>query len=87
MKKFFDWSEEKNEWLKQNRGISFEEILVGMDNNHVLDIAENPNHSNQKLMIMNFDNYAFVIPYVEDEKKLFFKTIYPSRKYTKIYLE
>lgn len=86
MNKYVDWNEEKNEELKLERGVSFEEIVVAMESKLVLDIISNPNHSNQKLMIINLDNYAYAIPYVEDEKKLFLKTIYPSRKYTKLYL-
>ncbi|NCN82346.1 MAG: toxin [Candidatus Pacebacteria bacterium] len=87
MRKFADWDEEKNQWLKVNRSISFEEVLIAMDNGQVLDIIENKNYPNQRMLIINFENYAFIVPYVEDKEKLFFKTIYPSRKYTKLYLE
>ncbi|PIR62982.1 MAG: toxin [Candidatus Pacebacteria bacterium CG10_big_fil_rev_8_21_14_0_10_42_12] len=87
MKKFADWNEEKNQWLKQNRGISYEEVLIAMDDNQVLDVVDNESHPGQKIMVINFNNYAYAIPYVENESKIFFKTIYPSRKYTKVYLE
>lgn len=87
MRKFADWDEEKNQWLKVNRSVSFEEVLIAMDNGQVLDIIENKNYPKQRMLIINFENYAFIVPYVEDKEKLFFKTIYPSRKYTKLYLE
>ena len=61
--------------------------MIGIDNNQVLDVLENPAHSQQRVMIMNFNNYAYVVPYVEDDEKIFLKTVYPSRKYTKRYLE
>lgn len=87
MRKYADWDEKKNQWLKIHRKVCFEEVLVAMDSGEVLDVIENSNYPNQRLMVINLENYAYVIPYVEDSEKIFFKTIYPSRKYTKIYLE
>jgi len=87
--KYFDWSEEKNKLLKKIRNISFEEILLLIENGHILDIVENNNtkYQNQKIFIIEKDNHAYNIPFVEDEKKYFLKTIYPSRYSTKKYLK
>lgn len=85
----FDWNEEKNQKLKEERDISFEEIVNAIENNNLLDEIDNPNkekYSSQKMYIVEIDNYAYLVPYVEDEEKIFLKTIFPSRKATKKYL-
>ncbi len=87
--KYYDWDAEKNEELKQEREISFEEVLVALEDNQLLDTIEHPNKSrypNQKIFIINIRQYAYLVPFVEDEKKIFLKTIIPSRKATKVYI-
>ena len=85
-----DWDEKKNEWLKKERGISFEDVELAILENRVLDILEHPNkekYPNQKLLIIEIENYAYVVPYIENNNEIFFKTIFPSRKYTRKYLK
>ena len=41
--KRFNWNTEKNEQLRAERGISFEEILFHVENGDILDILEHPN--------------------------------------------
>ena len=85
----FNWDENKNRSLKKNRDISFEMIVYHIELGNILDILENPNkakYKGQKLYVINIDNYAYVVPYVVKEEKIFLKTIFPSRKYTKKYL-
>lgn len=87
--KYFDWDEEKNTKLKQERDISFEKIIISIHEGKVLDIIEHPNrrrYPNQKIYIIAINEYAYVVPFVEDEKKHFLKAIIPSRKLTKKYL-
>jgi len=87
--KYFDWDREKNEWLKEERGICFEDVVHALDEGKELDRISHPNkklHPNQKMIIINIENYAYIIPFVEDSEKLFLKTIIPSRKMTKKYL-
>ena len=85
--KYFDWNQEKNAKLKSERDISFEDVVIAIEDNQILDIVENiKKYPNQKIFIVNIGNYAFLVPFVEDEKKIFFKTIIPSRKATKKYL-
>ena len=87
--KYFDWDDEKNEQLKQERDVSFEDVLLAIENNLILDIVEHTNkkhYSNQKIFIVNVNMYAYLAPFVEDEVKIFLKTIIPSRKATKKYL-
>ena len=88
--KHFTWSLEKNKWLVAERNISFERILQHIENNQILDIVEHPNSSkypNQKIFIIDIENYAYLVPFVENEDEVFLKTIIPSRKATKKYLE
>ena len=81
--KYFNWSHEKNELLKAERGISFEEIALLIESGHILGIEENPARTNQKIYILEIENYAFVVPFVENQNEIFLKTAFPSRKYTK----
>ncbi len=88
--KYFDWDENKNEQLKVTRNVSFEEIILAISNNQLLDVLIHPNTSkyqNQKMFVVKMYNYAYVVPFVEDEDKYFLKTIYPSREATKKYLK
>ena len=87
--KYFDWDEEKNTKLKGEREVSFEEVVDAIEDNRVLDRIDHPNkkrYPNQKIMIVKINDYAYLVPFVENEEKIFFKTIIPSRKMTKKYL-
>ena len=85
--KTFNWDNEKNEWLKTNRGITFEEVTLYISSPHLLDVIENENYKNQKIFVIEIDNYVYLVPFVENEKEVFLKTAYPSRKATKVYLD
>lgn len=87
--KYFDWSEKKNRILKEQRDISFEDVVFSVENGQLLDILEHHNQSkypNQRLLIVEINKYVFVVPFVEDDERYFLKTIYPSRKATADYL-
>ena len=81
--KYLTWSLEKNELLKAERGISFEEIALLIESDHILGIEENPARPNQKIYILEIENYAFIVPFVENQNEIFLKTAFPSRKYTR----
>ena len=83
--KYLNWSQEKNEILKAKRGISFEEIALLIESGQILGIEENPGRSHQKIYILEIENYAFIVPFVERDNEIFLKTAFPSRKYTKRY--
>ena len=88
--KLFEWDNEKNEWLKQKRGISFEDVLFCLSNECLLDIIVHPNkkrYPHQKMFIINIDDYAFLVPFIETEDVIFLKTIIPSRKATRKYIQ
>ncbi len=88
--KYFDWDSEKNEMLKKERRVSFEEILIAIEQGDILDIVEHPNknkYPNQSLFIIRLYDYVYLVPFAEDEEKIFLKTIIPSRKATKKYIK
>jgi len=85
-----EWSEEKNKLLKKIRGISFEKVATIIESGAILDDIKHPNqkkYPNQKMYILEINQYVFIVPFVKDDEKIFLKTIIPSRKYTKMYLE
>ena len=87
--KYFDWNSRKNEKLKREREIGFEDVLIAIKEKRILDIVEHKNqkkYPNQKMFIINVDNYAYMVPFVEDTRKIFLKTIIPSRQATKKYI-
>ena len=87
--KIFEWDNGKNEWLNETRSISFEDVLFCLSNGYLLDVIPHPNtlkYPHQKIFIVNMDNYAFLVPFIETDDTIFLKTIIPSRKATGKYL-
>jgi uncharacterized DUF497 family protein len=85
----FRWDNEKNEMLRKNRGLCFEQVVVQMERGDVLDTIEHPNqdrYPGQKIAIIRIDDYAYLVPYIEKREELFLKTIIPSRKATNKYV-
>jgi uncharacterized DUF497 family protein len=87
--KYYNWNNEKNEKLRETRGVSFEEAVLAIEQGHLIDVLEHPNKSkykNQNMFVVKIYNYVWLIPFVETENEVFLKTIIPSRKATKKYL-
>jgi hypothetical protein len=83
------WDRLKNEKLKSDRDVSFEAVLVAIQQGNTLDDFIHPNqekYPNQRLLVVKIKEYAYLIPYVETDTDIFLKTIIPSRKATKQYL-
>ena len=86
----FDWDDEKNELLKDARGVSFEEVVFHIQNGDVIDIIKHPNaarYSKQNVIVLNMEGYVYLVPYVKEKGTRFLKSIIPSRKATKEYLK
>jgi uncharacterized DUF497 family protein len=86
----FRWSPEKNEALKAERGVSFESVVVAIERGGLLDILAHPDQAKyprQRILVVAADNYAFLVPFVEDEDRFFLKTVIPSREATRDYLQ
>ncbi|MBN2561675.1 MAG: BrnT family toxin [Phycisphaerae bacterium] len=85
----FRWDEDKNAWLKRERGVCFEQVVVLMEQSAVLDVVENPNqekYPGQKIAIVEIERYAYLVPYEQAGEEIDLKTIIPSRKATDKYL-
>ncbi len=86
----FDWDDKKNELLEKTRGVSFEDVVFHIENGDILDIIRHPNASrypNQRIIVLKMEGYVYLVPYVERGRTRFLKTIIPSRKATREYLE
>jgi len=87
--KYFSWNDGKNGQLKKDRNVSFEEVVFHIERGDLLDIVEHPNrerYPRQRKAIVNIEDYAYLVPFVESEAEVFLKTIIPSGKATKKYL-
>ncbi|MEM6405550.1 MAG: DUF4258 domain-containing protein [Pseudomonadota bacterium] len=82
------WDEAKAAAIKANhaRNIIFERCVIAIENGDILDDRENPVRDGQRILVLEIDDYAYVIPYVEDQENIYLKTVYPSRKYTRKFL-
>ena len=78
--KYFDWNSQKNEKLREERDIGFEDCLLAIEEDKILDILEHKNkkrYPNQKIFVLEISGYAYLVPFVEDKDKVFLKTIIP----------
>lgn len=85
----FRWSPEKNEALRADRGVSFEGMVIAVESAGLLDILAHPNQAKyprQRVLVVACDNYVYLVPFVEEEDYFFLKTVIPSRKATRDYL-
>lgn len=86
---YYNWNSEKNILLKEERGISFEQVVLHIDNGDLIDVISHTNknkYPHQKILIIKIKSYIYAVPFVEKNKERFLKTIIPSRKLTKKYL-
>ncbi len=87
--KYYDWGAEKNEQLKKERGIGFEERVAAINEGmilHTLIHPEQKKYPGQRIYVVKINQYAYLVPFVEDDEKVFLKKIYQSRKATKNYI-
>lgn len=86
----FRWSAGKNDALKATRGVTFENVTVAIESGGLLGVVAHPNqrkYPGQRIWVVAWDGYAYLVPFVEEDSYLFLKTIIPSRKATRDYLE
>jgi hypothetical protein len=87
--KRFSWSAEKNQQLRRERGVCFEDVVFHIQQGDLLDMLEHPNRerfAHQRVFVVRIDDYAHLVPFVEDDVEIFLKTIIPSRQATRDYL-
>ena len=85
----YDWNKDKNEQLRQKRGVSFEDIIDAIENNQVLGLIGTANlekYPNQSIMVVEIRGYVYCVLFVKDDSVTFLKTIFPSRKMKKQFL-
>ena len=85
----FRWDNDKNEKLKNDRGVCFEQVVILMERGEILETIEHPNQNRypgQKIAMVVIEDYAYLVPYVENSDEIFLKTIIPSRKATNKYV-
>ena len=86
--KHYSWSPEKNEWLKRERGIGFEDVVFHIEAGDEVDLFEHPNqerYPGQRISVVLIEGYACLVPFMESDDEIFLKTIIPSRKASKQY--
>ncbi len=85
----YTWDETKNERLKEERGISFEQVLYHINRGDLIDTVRNPDqrrYPGQRLYIVAINRYAYVVPFDRTGTLVTLRTVYPSREYTDFYL-
>lgn len=88
--KIFNWDNDKNEKLKVERSVSFEQVVFCIENKQLLDIIEHPDkekYRGQKMYVVGIDKYVYLVPFIDNDEERFLKTVFPSRKHTKLYIE
>lgn len=85
--KRYDWDIEKNQKLIKEHNISFEEIVVLIEQSNLSDIVDHPVAKYQKMFIVDVKGYVYLVPFVEQDDGYFLKTIFANRKATKEYLK
>ncbi len=85
----FRWSDGKNAALLAARGITFEQVVVAVESGGLLDLVSHPNparYPHQRVMVVSWGEYVYLVPFVEESDHYFLKTVIPSRKATRDFL-
>lgn len=86
----YNYDAVKNLKLLQERSINFEDIIAVLYTKGYLAVIDHPNRAKypkQKIYIVDVDGYAYLVPFEKHGNKFILKTIYPSRKMTRLYRE
>ena len=81
--KTYNWNADKNQWLVQERGISFERIVFEISLGNEVTVLMHPNQTKypgQMISVVQVDDYVYLVPFIETDSEIFLKTIIPSRK-------
>lgn len=74
----FDWNEDKDKWLRKERGIVFEDIVNAIENDMIIRIINTPStkYKNQKIMLALLNDYIYMVPYVAVNNVFFQKPLF-----------
>ncbi len=78
--KRFAWDMGKNLKLKLERGVSFEDVYLRIQNG-AYHTKKNPskNHKGQRLFLVTINGKLYAVPFTEFEDHFFLRTIYEIR--------
>jgi len=80
------WDDEKDRKLILERGLSFDEIAELLFEKKYHSILKNTSRPEQKIFIVPYKDYTYVVPFIiDDNQNIVLKTVFPSRKYHKVY--
>jgi len=80
----FDFDKNKNELLIKTRGVSFYQIIEAIAEKGILLNIEHPNNErypDQFMLVVEYNNYTYCIPYTKKNNVIFMKTIFPKRDF------
>lgn len=86
----YRWNQEKNDWLREFRGVTFDEVVEAIKNDGLIAVVNHANaarYPGQRILIVRVRDYVYGVPYVESGEAIFLKTVFPSRKLTRHYLK
>lgn len=82
----FYYDPEKARKLLSERKIDLEEVVDLISEGKYLEMLENKSRPEQNVFILSYKGYIHAVPFVFDVKgKHVIKTIYPCRKFNKLY--
>ena len=84
------WADDKAEKLRNDKTrncVGFERCVIAIENGDLLAVVDNPTRDNQRMLVLEIDSYAYVVPFVETKDEWFLKTVFPSRKFTALFLK
>lgn len=82
------WDNAKDERLRLQRHISFDDVKYRLTSGDLLDDIQHPNqerYPGQRLYIVRINNRAWVVPHRRTARYVFLYTAYPSEKFTRLY--
>ncbi len=84
----YRWNHDKNQKLKRERGVNFEQVVMQIEHGELLDVIRHPNQTkfpHQRVLVVRMRNYVYAVPFVEERSERFLKTTIPSRQLTRHY--
>jgi len=80
------WDKAKDGKLIAERGLSFATFASLTLEEKYAAILKNPARDGQKIFVVPYGGYTYVVPFVVDEAgNLILKTVFPSRKFHEMY--
>ena len=84
----YEWNPKKNEKIKAEHGISFDQVVELIGKNFLLDIIVNPSkkYKGQRVFLIQRGDSVFMVPFERRNKKIRLITAFFSKSLTEKYL-